>query len=273
MNLAKWEIEQYVPLVEKIIAKGEQRDTRAGKAFSIFGETIIVDSRDFPMLQGRKMYYKSVIGELAAMLRGAKTVKEFQDLGCNYWNDWADREGNLVLDYGTSWLDFNGVNQLELLIDSLKNNPYDRRMIISGWRPDNIPKLSLPCCHLLYQWYVRDGKYLDMIWYQRSVDVMVGLPSDIVFAAMWNILIAQTTNYLPGKITFVLGDTHVYANHYMGARQYVNQALTLFIPKDSMIMPVQYSLDTSANVFNFHPSMLKVLNYSHMPQVKFQLNV
>lgn len=267
----RWEIQQYVPLIEKIMTKGEARDTRAGKAFSIFGETLEIDTKEFPILKGRKMYYKSVLGELAAMLKGAETVQEFQDLGCNYWDEFADKEGKLVLDYGTAWLDFNGVNQLKILVDTLKTNPNDRRMIISGWRPDRLKELSLPCCHLLYQWYVREGKYLDMIWYQRSVDVMIGLPSDIIFAAVWNMLLANTCGYESGTIKFILGDTHIYGNHYFEARRYIEQAEDLFYNFASTIKPVTAKLDGS--VFDFHPSMFSLTNYVSRQPIKFKLNV
>lgn len=273
MNLARWEIDQYVPLIDKIFSKGEAKDTRAGKAFSIFGETLEIDTQEFPLLRGRQMYYKSVLGELAAMLRGAKTVKEFQELGCNYWNDWGDKEGNLILDYGTSWLDFNGVNQLANLVETLKTNPNDRRMIISGWRPDRIKDLSLPCCHLLYQWYIRDGVFLDMIWYQRSVDVMIGLPSDILFAAVWNMLLAQTTMYRPGKIKFILGDTHIYGNHYLKTRQYLEQTRNYYFRYNKGFPEIRTRLTKYSNVFNFHPSELVIENYNPEPAIKFELNV
>lgn len=265
-----WEAQQYGTLVNKILHKGQKRPSRAGHTYSIFGETIEIDLSDgsFPLLQGRKMFFKGVLGELAAMLRGPKSVADFEKYGCNYWKDWADEDGSLRVDYGNAWIDYNGVNQLEQLVDKLINNPDDRRMLISAWRPDKLGDLSLPCCHLLYQWYVRDGKYLDMVWYQRSVDTMVGLPSDIILCAAWNILLAQQCGYTPGVIKLVLGDTHIYANHVEPTLDYIKQLNTLKEHK-----PIKYALDPTANVNNFRPEMFVMNEYEPCDAVKFDLNV
>ena len=224
--IAKFE-QDYVNLINRILREGEFRQTRNAETVSIFGATLDIDMQghynEFPLLRGRRMFYKGVFGELDAMLAGASTIQEFEEHGCNYWAQWADEDGNLNIDYGNSWLDFNGVNQVEELIKGLKEDPNDRRHIITGWRPDRLKELSLPCCHMLYQWYVRDGEYLDMIWYQRSVDVMVGLPSDIILAYAWNILIATQTGYKPGKVKMVLGDTHIYSSHISNVHKYLQQ--------------------------------------------------
>lgn len=272
-----WEFE-YKKLIDKIITQGEKRDTRAGEVYSIFGEKLVIDIEDrFPLLMGRKMFYKPVLGELAAMLQGPKNIADFKKYGCNYWDSWGAKAGGclydgeeakggeLQLDYGNAWLDFNGVNQLEKLVHTLKTNPNDRRMIITGWRPDRLGELSLPCCHTLYQWYVRDGKYLDMIWYQRSVDTMIGLPSDIILAAMWNILLANECGYKPGRVILMLADTHIYTNHLEGVNNYMNSNITADKPK--------YHVDSIASVFNFHPDMLHLGDYKPNNGIKFELNV
>lgn len=264
-----WEFEQYRNLITDILTNGEKRDTRAGKAYSVFGKSLTIDmTNSFPVLLGRKMFIKPVLGELAAFLGGPKNVQDFKDQGCNYWDKFSSEQGELDLDYGNAWLDFNGVNQLQELVDTLKRNPTDRRMIVSGWRPDRLKQLSLPCCHMLYQWYVRDGKYLDMMWYQRSVDTMIGLPSDIILAATWNALLANEVGLTPGKLTFFLGDTHIYANHMEGVADYlrqVNYVTSVDRPK--------YSLAKEASVFNFTPDMLVLEEYNTLPAIKFDLNV
>lgn len=277
-----WEVKQYAQLVNKILKEGQRRPSRAGDTYSIFGETIEVDLSGgvFPLLNGRKMFYKPVLGELAAMLRGPTHIGDFQKFGCNYWNEWGNTEdsslppGAINVDYGNAWIDWNGCNQLAELVDKLKNNPTDRRMIISGWRPDRIKDLSLPCCHLLYQWYVRedgDNKYLDMIWYQRSVDTMVGLPSDIVLAAAWNIILAYQCGYTTGKIKLILGDTHIYANHVEPTLEYMRQldrSAKKFRP------PCTFNINYSGmTVENFEPDMIDVEGYDPMPAIKFKLNV
>lgn len=269
--MTDWEIEQYADLIYRILNEGEKRSTRNGKTYSLFGEVLKIDMvRSFPLLRGRKIYYKGVLGELAAFFRGPKTIKDFKLMGCNYWDDWGDKDGNINVDYGNAWINFNGVNQMEELITKLKTNPTDRRLIISGWRPDKLDTLSLPCCHLLYQWYVRDGKFLDMVWYQRSVDVMVGLPSDIVLAAAWNALLANECGYTPGLLTFVMGDTHIYSNHTEPTLEYLRQLKN----QPKCILP--YSIAKDATVFNFEPGHLVIDNYdplSYAPPISFKLNV
>jgi thymidylate synthase len=282
--MSNWEKAQYAQLIDKILNHGEKRESRAGPVYSLFGEVIDIDmSVDFPLLQGRKMFYEGVLGELAAMFRGPKNVADFKEHGCNYWDAWGMKEGDeiricdnvtetveaghLELDYGNSWIDFNGVNQLENLVNTLKSNPLDRRMLVTGWRPDRLDKLSLPCCHMLYQWYVREGKFLDMVWYQRSVDTMVGLPSDIVLCAAWNAVIAKQTGFAPGRIRLVLGDTHIYQNHLDGVMDYM-RAL-----QKTEIMPIPYNLNDETTYKTFVPSHLTIAAYTPKPAIKFKLNV
>lgn len=288
-----WEYD-YTKLIEKILRTGERRETRAGAALSIFGEQLVIDiNQQFPLLTGRKIFIKPILGELAAMLRGPSNVKDFTDQGCNYWNEFADEQGQLELDYGNAWIDFNGVNQLEELVKTLKTNPHDRRMIISGWRPDRLKSLSLPCCHLLYQWYVRDNKYLDMVWYQRSVDTMIGLPADIILASVWTMLLANECGFEAGRINMMLGDTHIYTNHLDGTMQYLKNmtkdveernpifSLSKFEKVENVIrlnspyVPagITAKLNKHSSVFNFVPNDLTVSNYNVENVIKFKLNV
>lgn len=255
----------YKALVKKILQTGVKREGRNGKTLSIFGESLKVDlSEDkFPLLTSRKMYYKGVLGELAAMLRGPKHVKDFEKFGCNYWKDWSEADGSLNLDYGNLWFDFDGVNQYENLINTIKTNPTDRRMVITGWHPGHIPDLSLPCCHMLYQWYVADDK-LHMIWYQRSVDTMIGLPSDVIFAAAWNIMIANEVGLIPGTITFMLGDTHIYEEHIKNAKEYISRP-THELPR--YILGIDEGVDSR----KFIPEALIIANYISMDPIKFEL--
>jgi thymidylate synthase len=263
---------EYCELIKRILAEGERRKTRNGYTLSIFGASLTVDLADgFPILQGRKIFYKGVFGELAAMLRGPKTVQDFKDQGCNYWDDWGDEQGRLSIDYGNQWHDFNGVSQIEMLKESLRNNPTDRRMIISSWRPDRLDQLSLPCCHYSYQFYVRDDAYLDMIWTQRSVDTMVGLPSDIVFAAAWLIAISREFYLVPGRIKFDLGDCHIYEEHIAsGALQ---KYLDAYIESEPREITHMYIAPPGTDFCQFDPSALYLLDYNPKPAIKFELKV
>ena len=255
----------YKKLVKKILDTGELRAGRNGNTKAIFGETLTIDlNSGFPLLTGRRIHYKGVFGELAAMLRGPKTLKDFKDYGCNYWDLWARPDGSIDIDYGNAWLDFNGVNQLDALVTGLIENPHGRRHVVTGWRPDRLDMVSLPCCHYAYQWYVRDNKYLDMLWHQRSVDTMIGLPSDVVFASAWNIILANEVRLIPGKITFTLGDTHIYEEHLNQAKEYL-EILTLELPTYKLTAP-KMACHTM-----FTPSWIEIENYSYLTEMKFEL--
>lgn len=265
MLVGTYELE-YKKLVSRILANGEFREGRNGNTISLFGETLKVDigQGHFPILTGRRIYYKGVLGELAAMLRGPKSIKDFKNYGCNYWDLWARPDGSITVDYGNAWIDFNGVNQLEALVEGLKENPYGRRHLVTGWRPDRLDVLSLPCCHYAYQWYVRKDGVLDMMWHQRSVDTMIGLPSDVIFAAAWLIILANEVGLKPGVITFTLGDTHIYEEHIDQANEYL-ETLTHELPVYSLASLV------GANHLWFMPSDLEVAGYSYTSDIKFLL--
>jgi len=257
--------QDYARLVKSILQTGDFRDTRNAPTIATFGKVLTVYDLmwgQFPILQGRKMYPKGVFGELAAFLKGPKSAQDFADEGCNYWFDWVEEDGSLTVDYGNAWLDFNGVNQLETVLDNLATDPNGRRHIISGWRPDNLHNLSLPCCHLLYQWYVNED-FLEMIWYQRSVDTMVGLPSDVILAAAWNILMAEELGLLPGKLVFMLGDTHIYNSHVKQAHEYLDAAKLAG-------GPVSYL--NEGTLADFNKDSISLIDYNPLNPINFEVH-
>lgn len=251
--------------------KCEYRQTRNAVTQSFFGHHLVVDDLEkgnFPLLLGRQLFYKGVIGEMAAFLKGPKTLEDFKSQGCNYWDEWGDKDGNVNVDYGNAWRDFNGVDQLQDVVNSLREDPNGRRHLISGWRPDKIPDLDLPCCHYSYQWYVTNDGHLEMLWNQRSVDIMIGLPSDVILAAIWTILIANELGLKPGKLHFMLGDCHIYKSHLEGVKTYLTQSKTSeFRPKPSWVLLPE------ATVFNFEPPMIEIVNYHPKPKISFKLEV
>lgn len=263
---------QYINLVKACLAMPD-RSIRNGFARSLFGYQLKVSlaDGDFPLLVGRKLYHKGVFGELAAMLRGPKHIDDFKTWGCNYWEKWANEDGSISVDYGNSWLDFNGVNQLEALRKSLSSNPTDRRMVISGWRPDNLANLSLPCCHYAYQFYVDNDNQLHMAWIQRSVDVMIGLPSDIIFAAAWLIAIANEFSFKPGTITLQLGDCHVYNEHIDGAKKYLKQAEQRLLSFDQPTPSYELTIEPGVKFEQFEPRWIRVTNYAAEEPISFLL--
>lgn len=257
----------YADLISHIMRNGDDRQTRNANTRAVFGKQLVVKELlwgQFPILSGRRMYYKGVFGELAAFLKGPKHIDDFTKEGCNYWKKWSNADGSINVDYGNSWIDFNGVNQLEAVLASLSEDPNGRRHIISGWRPDNLNNLSLPCCHLLYQWFVQ-GNNLDMIWYQRSVDVMVGLPSDVILAAAWNILMADQVGLQPGRLIFMLGDTHIYHSHMPFITDYLDGVIYL-----NHEAPTYFYEGT---IYDFNKNSIKLINYDPMGPIGFRLHV
>jgi len=184
---------------------------------------------------------------------------------------WAEANGHLEVDYAKQLHDFNGVNQLEQVINGLLVNPHSRRHIISLWRPDRLDKLALPCCHYAYQFHVDSFNNLHMVWVQRSVDVMVGLPSDMILASLWVLLLAQRCGLRPGTVTMQLGDTHIYHEHRPEAEQYIRQALTIKVEE---VAPTKIKLLSNPilgldNTFN--PADIQLETYNHMTAIKFLL--
>ena len=256
----------YARLVSEILEVGEHKSTRNGIVRGVFGRSLTVPvGQCFPIIQGRKMYIKGILGEFAAMIRQPKSVEDFAKWGCNYWNMWADTDGMLDVDYGNAWFDFNGYDQIAALRDMLNNDPTSRRMIVSSWRPDKLSSLSLPCCHYSYQFYVREGRYLDMIWTQRSVDMMIGLPSDIVLGAIWLLTLSNEVGLIAGNVKFDLGDCHVYAEHFSKAQEYLEHV------QDNTYPLVAYSIACRDNFCDFEPGDLVLPNYEHGPVINFVL--
>jgi len=208
--------EIYADLVNEVMKEGTVRETRNGETVSIFGTSIKFDIAEtgLPLLSLRKIFTKGVVGEFKGFLQDAKTVEEFRALGCPYWDLWAGEDGKLELDYPPR-------EQWDALIEGIKNDPGSRRHMINVWNHDRLDDLSLPCCHFSYQFYVRDG-FIDMIWTQRSLDVAVGLPSDLILSALYLSEIGRQTGLKPGTVRMNFGDTHIYKEHWIPIAAMIN---------------------------------------------------
>lgn len=261
----------YASIARTIMRTGKHEKGRNGYTRSVFGTILsLPDAGDnLPILHGREIYWQGILGEFAAFLRGPKRLSDFVYFGCNYWKKWADANGDLEVDYGNQWIDFLGVNQLAEVVDSLKNDPHGRRHLISSWRPDRLRRLSLPCCHLLYQWYVNVDNKLEMIWYQRSADWMIGVPSDMILAAVFNKCMAIEAGFDAGPVTMIFGDTHIYEEHEENVFQYLGQ-----------VRDIHYTRGPRYNVFTSHPllgpelftpSHFDMFGYDPQPPVKFEV--
>ena len=259
MRLLTKSIDQlYMELGFYLLYEGELVEGRNGITKSIFGTTLKYDmANGFPILSMRRIYHKGIVGEFISFLQDAKSTQRFEKNGCNYWKLWADGSGNLNLDYPPR-------EQLDYVVNLIKNEPTSRRIIIDLWNPENRGKLSLDPCHTQYQFSVRKGR-LDMIWTQRSVDYAVGAPSDFVLAALYNITIANECNLAPGIITFNFGDTHLYKEH-------INTFATM-LKYYELIEERQFvDYELTDSIYNFDGDSLTLINYTPLAaSYKFEL--
>jgi len=210
--------DQYKNMVSYIYNFGEYKESRNGNIKERFGMTLNLDvsNNKLPLLVGRKMYPRGIIGEaLAFMQTDCKHVTDFTSRGCNYWQTWADKDGNLELDYPIH-------KQLYRIIEDIKKDPHSRRHIISLWNEDRLEELSLPPCHYAYQFNI-EGDKINMIWSQRSADVMVGVPSDMVLATIYLRIVGAATGYEANRIIMHFGSAHIYEEHITKAREYLDR--------------------------------------------------
>jgi thymidylate synthase len=214
-----------------------------------------------PLMTTRKSHYKGVFGEYAALIRGPQHIDDFTKWGCNFWKKWAQPDGTINLDYGNAWVDFHGENQMETVLNLLKNDYTDRRMLITGWDPSNLKNLDLPCCHYSYQFW-SDGKHLDLLWTQRSGDWMIGVPADALLASAMVNQFASLANMIPRKVTMMIGDAHIYEDHWDATREQTSRK-----PFD---MP-SYEYKAQKDLYSFTPDDFIVKNYEHQPAIDYLL--
>lgn len=212
-------MKQYQDLLRLILDEGTVKTDRTGTGTkSVFGHQMRFDlSQGFPLLTTKKLHLKSIIYELLWFLRGDTNVKYLQDHGVRIWNEWADEKGELGPVYGhqwRSWPDYNGghIDQIQQVIHQIKTSPDSRRIIVSAWNVAEVEHMALPPCHLLFQFYVADGK-LSLQLYQRSADTFLGVPFNIASYALLTLMMAQVCGLQPGDFIHTTGDTHLYLNH------------------------------------------------------------
>jgi len=216
---------QYLDLLEDIVKNGVDKGDRTGTGTrSVFGRQLRFDlAEGFPLLTTKKLHLKSIIYELLWFLRGDTNVKYLNDNGVKIWNEWADEHGELGPVYGAQWRSWENrrlkdnareyFDQIETVIHQIKNNPNDRRMIVSAWNVAQIEHMALPPCHCLFQFYVADGK-LSCQLYQRSCDVFLGVPFNIASYALLTMMVAHVTGLEYGEFIHTFGDVHIYKNHF-----------------------------------------------------------
>jgi len=222
---------QYHELLERILAEGVERPDRTGTGtLSVFGHQSRYDLRNaegaegsttpesgFPLITTKKLHTRSIFHELLWFIAGDTNIKYLNDNGVSIWNEWADESGELGPVYGKQWRSWQAadgrvIDQLSDVLEQIKTNPDSRRLIVTAWNPADIGQMALPPCHLLFQFYVAEGR-LSCQLYQRSADIFLGVPFNIASYALLTHLIAQVCDLEPGDFVHTLGDAHLYANH------------------------------------------------------------
>ncbi|MDG3580979.1 thymidylate synthase [Galbibacter pacificus] len=269
-------MKQYHDLVRHVLEHGNEKGDRTGTGTkSVFGYQMRFDlSEGFPMVTTKKLHLKSIIHELLWFLNGDTNVKYLQDNGVRIWNEWADENGDLGPVYGHQWRNWNSeeIDQIKEVVETLKNNPNSRRMLVSAWNPSVLPdtsvsfdenvtngKAALPPCHAFFQFYVANGK-LSCQLYQRSADIFLGVPFNIASYALFTMMMAQVCGYQPGDFIHTFGDAHIYNNH--------TEQLKLQLSRTPRPLPIMKLNPDVKDIFNFKFDDFTLENYDPHPHIK-----
>jgi thymidylate synthase len=261
---------------------------------SVFGYQMRFDLEEgFPLLTTKKVHLKSIIHELLWFIKGDTNIEYLVDNDVRIWNDWpyeafkkspdyqnetmdefvlkiktdevfAKQHGDLGPVYGAQWRNFNGVDQLQFILDEIKNNPQSRRMILSAWNPAEIKNMALPPCHTLIQFYVADGR-LSLQLYQRSADIFLGVPFNIASYALLLLMVAQVTGLKPGEFVHTLGDAHIYTNHF--------EQIELQLSREPRKRPVMKLNPDVTSLFDFKFDDFTLEDYHPHPAIKGKVAV
>ena len=264
-------MKQYLNLLQRIIDEGTVKTDRTGTGTkSVFGHQMRFNLADgFPLVTTKKCHLKSIIHELLWFLKGDTNVKYLQDNGVRIWNEWADENGDLGHVYGyqwRSWPDYNGghIDQIQQVVDQIKNTPDSRRIIVSAWNVAEIDNMALPPCHMLFQFYVADGK-LSLQLYQRSADCFLGVPFNIASYALLLMMMAQVCGLEAGEFVHTTGDTHLYLNHMEQAQ--------LQLTREPKKLPTMRLNPEVKNIFDFTYEDFTLENYDAHPHIKAIVSV
>ena len=279
-------MKQYLDILNRILTEGTQKGDRTGTGtISIFGTQSRYNLADgFPLLTTKKLHLKSIIYELLWFLQGDTNVKYLQEHGLRIWNEWADENGELGPVYGhqwRSWPDYKGgtIDQIQYVIDQLKNNPDSRRMIVSAWNVAEVNEMALPPCHTIFQFYTapitdsqeltangqKAKRRLSLQLYQRSADTFLGVPFNIASYALLLQMMAQVCDMVPGDFIHTTGDTHLYLNHLEQAR--------LQLTREPRPLPTMKINPDVKNLFDFHYEDFELEGYDPHPHIKAEVSV
>lgn len=259
-------MQQYLDLMRRILDDGAEKTDRTGTGTkSVFGHQMRFDlSESFPLLTTKKLHLRSIIHELLWFLTGDTNVQYLHENKVTIWDEWADEQGNLGPVYGHQWRKWESadgriIDQVTQVIEQIKTNPDSRRLIVSAWNVGDIDKMALPPCHLLFQFYVADGK-LSCQLYQRSADVFLGVPFNIASYSLLCMMMAQVCGLKPGEFVHTLGDAHLYSNHL--------EQTELQLSREPKALPRMLINPEVNNLFDFKFEDFELVDYDPHPHIK-----
>ncbi|OQX78527.1 MAG: thymidylate synthase [Bacteroidetes bacterium 4484_276] len=264
-------MKQYLNLLNHVLTNGVKKEDRTGTGtISVFGYQMRFDLADgFPVLTTKKLHLRSIIHELLWFLKGGTNIKYLNDNKVRIWDEWADENGDLGHIYGYQWRSWpahNGkhIDQISDVISSIKSNPNSRRHLVNAWNVGELDKMALPPCHIMFQFYVADGK-LSCQMYQRSADIFLGVPFNIASYALLLKMVAQVTGLEPGEFVHTFGDAHIYLNH-------IDQ-VKLQLTRQPFALPQMNINPEVKNIFDFKFEDFKLVNYQSHPHIKGEISV
>ncbi len=264
-------MKQYLDLLTHVLEQGNRKEDRTGTGtISTFGYQMRFNLQDgFPLMTTKKLHLKSIIHELLWFLDGNTNTRYLNDHGVRIWNEWADENGELGHIYGYQWRswpapDGKGIDQVSRVVESIRGNPDSRRHIVSAWNVGELDNMALPPCHILFQFYVADGK-LSCQLYQRSADIFLGVPFNIASYSFLLMMMAQATGLKPGEFIQTLGDAHIYQNHLEQAK--------LQLTRDPRPLPTVKLNPEIKSVFDFSFDDFTIENYDPHPHIKGAISV
>lgn len=263
-------MQQYLNVLDYVLNNGNIKTDRTNTGTkSIFGYQMRFDlQKGFPLITTKKIHLKSIIYELLWFIKGDTNIKYLKDNNVKIWDPWASKDGELGPIYGYQWRSWTArnrnIDQLSEVIESIKNNPDSRRLIVSAWNVGDIDQMALPPCHILFQFYVADGK-LSCQLYQRSADLFIGVPFNIASYALLTMMIAQVTNLKPGEFVHTLGDAHIYLNH--------TEQVKLQLSRNPYELPIMKINPKVKSIFDFKYDDFELVGYNAHPHIKADVAV
>ncbi|MCL4151628.1 UNVERIFIED_CONTAM: hypothetical protein GTU68_040624 [Idotea baltica] len=267
-------MKQYLDLVKDVLSEVDRSNAvrldRTGVGtYSVFGRQLRCNLEEgFPLLTTKKLHTRSILHELLWFLRGETSLEYLHEHKVKIWDEWADENGELGPIYGKQWRCWQGpngsVDQIAKLVEQIKTNPMSRRLVVVAFNPADLPEVAPPACHTLFQVYI-NGDRMSLQLYQRSADLMLGVPFNIASYSMLLMMLAQVTGYKPYEFVHTFGDVHIYSNHVEGARKQAERT-PVALPQLKINPEVK-------DIFSFKYDDFELVNYAPEPHIKFQIAV